>query len=434
MILALSISILTCLLIILAIVLFPQIKVGKKQIDSYWVAALLGAALLITTGSISLPYLTEKLMQSSAVNPIKLLVLFISMTGISVFLDEVGFFSYIAQLMLEKARTSQKTLFIYLYVTVAVLTVFTSNDIIVLTLTPFICYFAKNANISPIPFLVAEFVAANTWSMMLIIGNPTNIYLASAFGIGFGEYFRTMALPTVIGGTVSLLVLYLIFRKQLTVEIAPVKCVHKTENRELVVMGLVHLAICTVLLAISSYIQLEMWIVAFICLISLMLCLGVDGILHKRKPIYILRILKRLPWQLVPFVISMFTIVLTLSSYGVTDKICSFLGENHTVFNYGITSYLSANLINNIPMSVLYCPVLEGLEQTALQGGIYATIAGSNIGAFLTPIGALAGIMWTAILKKSRIKFSFLSFMKYGTMVSVPTILAVIMCIGIEMY
>ena len=75
---------------------------------------------------------------------------------------------------------------------VSVLTVFTSNDIIVLTFTPFICHFAKSARIDPLPYLVSEFVAANTWSMALIIGNPTNIYLMSGTGISFLSYTAKM--------------------------------------------------------------------------------------------------------------------------------------------------------------------------------------------------------------------------------------------------
>ena len=114
----------------------------------------------------------------------------------------------------KRARSSQKALFLYLYITVAVLTVFTSNDIIILTFTPFICYFAKHAGISPIPYLVAEFAAANTWSMALIIGNPTNIYIASSFNIGFFEYMRVMLLPTLAAGLVSFTVLYIIFHKK----------------------------------------------------------------------------------------------------------------------------------------------------------------------------------------------------------------------------
>ena len=69
------------------------------------------------------------------------------MTILSIYLDEFGFFRYLANIALLKARTSQRKLFVYLYVTVAVLTVFTSNDVIILSFTPFICYFAKNAKL-----------------------------------------------------------------------------------------------------------------------------------------------------------------------------------------------------------------------------------------------------------------------------------------------
>ena len=60
------------------------------------------------------------------------------------------------------------------------------------------------------PYLVGEFVAANTWSMMLVIGNPTNIYLASACGIEFGEYVSVMWLPTLLAGLVALFGLWLV--------------------------------------------------------------------------------------------------------------------------------------------------------------------------------------------------------------------------------
>jgi arsenical pump membrane protein len=55
-------------------------------------------------------------------------------------------------------------------------------------------------------------------------------------------------------------------------------------------------------------------------------------------------------------------------------------------------------------------------------GAIYASIIGSNIGAFLTPIGALAGIMFTNLLSKYEIKYSFIDFVKYGVIISIPTI------------
>ncbi len=86
----------------------------------------------------------------------------------------------------------------------------------------------------------------------------------------------------------------------------------------------------------------------------------------------------------------MFIIVLTLTEYGVTSKISNILNNDYPIITYGITSTLSCNLINNIPMSVLYSKIIPLDNLKAL----YSTIIGSNIGAFLSPIGALAGIMW----------------------------------------
>ena len=137
----------TCLGIILSVLCFPQLKIGKFKLDWYWIIALLGAVSLIVFGQIDVNFLFAELIKDSSINPIKILVLFICMTILSVFLDEVGFFGYLAGKTLALAKNSQFKLFTWLYVIVSFLTVFTSNDIIILTFTPFILYFAKNAKI-----------------------------------------------------------------------------------------------------------------------------------------------------------------------------------------------------------------------------------------------------------------------------------------------
>ena len=184
----------TCLAMILAVLFYPKINIGRLSLGSYWVVTLVGAFLLLITKNVDLRGVVDALLADTAINPLKILVLFISMTLLSIYLDELGFFRYLASVTLKRAGCSQTRLFFILYITVSVLTVFTSNDIIILSFTPFICYFAKNARISPLPYLAAEFVAANTWSMALIIGNPTNIYLVTAAGGDFISYLVTMLL------------------------------------------------------------------------------------------------------------------------------------------------------------------------------------------------------------------------------------------------
>lgn len=137
---------------IAGILFFPKIKIGKLSVDTYWVVALAGALSLVICGQNDFVSIGKKLAENSAVNPLKIVALFISMTILSVYLDEAGFFSYLAAKTLSKAKSNKKKLFLYLYIIVSVLTVFTSNDIIILSFTPFICYFSKNAKINPLPF------------------------------------------------------------------------------------------------------------------------------------------------------------------------------------------------------------------------------------------------------------------------------------------
>lgn len=422
MVLTLSICFATCLVMILGVLFFPKIRIGSLRMGTYWVVAMLGALLLLVTGQVPLTTIGDAMVSDTAINPLKILVLFISMTILSIYLDELGFFRYLANKTLKRAGTNQMKLFVYLYLIVSVLTVFTSNDVIILSFTPFICYFAKNANINPIPYLSAEFVAANTWSMALIIGNPTNIYLGTSYGIGFVEYIQTMWLPTLGAGITAFVMMYIIFHKKLSWPIhgEPERVVIKDKLSLLV--GIVHLAVCTVMLALSSYIGVEMWLVSAIAVLSLVFwCLIID-LCRRHLPDELIACAMRAPWQLIPFVLSMFVMTIVLSEQGVTAAIGSFLGSQYAAMKYGITSFLTANVVNNIPMSVLFCSIMQSCDPSALHDAVYATVIGSNIGAFLTPIGALAGIMWSSILNEHGLRFGYLRFLKIGFTVAVPTL------------
>ncbi|MEG2562028.1 MAG: ArsB/NhaD family transporter [Clostridia bacterium] len=412
----------------LALILFkPNLAIKQMNISIFWLAPVIGAVVLLACKLVDIGEVWASFTSSNAVNPLKILTLFISMTAISVFLDEVGFFRFLATATLTRAGVSQKKLFVYLYATVSFLTVFTSNDIIILTFTPFICYFAKNANINPTPYLFGEFVAANTWSMALIIGNPTNIYLASTFGVNFVEYLKYMIIPTICGGVTAFVLLILIFRKSLRAPIEKAILVPQGErfsDKFLVIVGLVALAVCTILLVISSYIGLEMWAICLGCALALFAVTLIYKLAKKQKPRELSKCLARLPWELIPFVLSMFVLVLSLDKCGFTEKFARALGGENTILFYGLSSALVANVINNIPMSVFYCSALAQLPTAGLLQGVFASVIGSNIGAFLTPVGALAGIMWSSILRHNGIKFSFVDFLKYGFAIAIPTLLA----------
>lgn len=416
----------TAVMIILSVLFFPEIKIGKIKLGSYWIVALIGAAFMLILNIVSVEEVIKEITADTAVNPLKILALFLSMTLFSVYLDELGFFSYLSEKVLVVAKNSQKKLFLCLYLTVSVLTVFTSNDIIILTFTPFICVFCKRSGIDPKPYLFSEFVAANTWSMALLIGNPTNIYIGGSSGLTFFGYFSVMILPTIASGTVSFLILYLLFKKSLCkkAEIDNVKTA-EIKDKFLLYIGLAALISCIILLAVSSYINIESWIICVSLFVVELLITVIYLVVKRRGAGFILSVIKRAPYELIPFILSMFVIVSSLKSSGATEILKSFLDGFDEIFSYGISSFLCSNLINNIPMSVLFSTVTVSAKST------YATIVGSNLGAIFTPVGALAGIMWSGLLKKNGIKFSFRDFIVYGAAVSVPSLITCLAVLGL---
>ena len=428
----LSIFLVTCAALITLVFAKPAVMIGGKKISIFWLAPLCGAIALMVSGLISPAEIAAGLTGAGDVNPIKILLLFFSMTMMSVYLDEIGFFRLLAHKVLSRAKGSQTVLFFLLYGLVSILTIFTSNDIIVLTFTPFICHFARSARIDPLPYLVSEFVAANTWSMALIIGNPTNIYLMSGTGISFLQYTVQMILPTAMAGLVSLGVLYLLFRRKLQTPLNPEDAPTPTVDLPTEIIGLFHLGGCILLLSVSSFLSLPMWLITCLFFLSLVVFTMAISFFRRRSIFLIARCIIRAPWDLAPFVISMFILVLALDKYGITGALGDFLSQpdtpGGTVASFGISSFFAANVVNNIPMSVLYSSVIGGMEASPLSvAALYAAVIGSNLGAFFTPTGALAGIMWTGQLHDHGVSFSFTRFVKYGATLAVPAMAAALL-------
>lgn len=430
MILTVTLSAITVVAMTASIIFKPYVKIGGAKIGLYCLISVTGALLLLLCGCVSVGDAISGITANTAVNPLKLLALFLSMTLISVYLGDAGFFTYIADKLFKTVKGGVVKLFCALYFVVAVLTVFTSNDIIVLTFTPPICIFAKKAKISPVPFLMGEFVAANTWSLALIVGNPTNIYLAGSAEIAFFEYIKVMLLPAVAAGLAAFAALLIIFRKQLKEPITKNEEQSNTPVRVCLppmLAALITLIACIILLAISSFINVEMWLICVISAAALTLFNLFYGLIAEGSFARTLHGLKKAPYELIPFVLSMFVTVLAVKNCGLTDIISDALitGEKSDGLVFGVISAISANLLNNIPMSVLFEKIIGGKSLYAL----YGAVIGSNVGAFITPVGALAGIMWTKILSGEGVALSFKQFVKYGVCCAIPALAASCLCL-----
>ena len=122
----------------------------------------------------------------------------------------------------------------------------------------------------------------------------------------------------------------------------------------------------------------------------------------------------------------MFVIVLALNDTGITTKISNFFNSMNPIYSFGIGGALTANFINNIPMSVLFA----NMSFTS-NASIYASVIASNIAAYITPVGALAGIMWMSLLKTYEVNFSFKKFVYYGITIGIPTLIIALLTLSL---
>jgi len=266
-----------------------------------------------------------------------------------------------------------------------------------------------------------------------------NILLAAAFGVNFDKYLRWMFLPTLAAGIANMLLIYTLFRKDIT---RPIRQTDQKDplcaitDRAGAIMGLCLLFGCIIALAVAPYLRIEMWSMAlFFALALLVLLLVRDSsvaLLRKdlrEKGYHVAKTVRKMPWGIVPFVLSLFITVEALRVYGLTGDIGGFLSNlcghsvTASVFVYGVSSALTANLMNNIPMTVAYVPIIKGLTGTARFAAVLSTVVGSNLGANITPIGALAGIMWMSILGNKDSRISFREFTWYGILVTPLTLI-----------
>lgn len=150
------------------------------------------------------------------INPIDIMVFFITLAYIAISIDASGLIRYLAFKVLQWGGKAGHKLFFYLYTFFFALGSFIGNDPIILSGTPFLAYMTRvSSNIEhPRAWIHTQFAIANVASAILVSSNPTNLVLAGAFQIKFVEYTANMIVPVIF--TAILLfpcLLYVVFRK-----------------------------------------------------------------------------------------------------------------------------------------------------------------------------------------------------------------------------
>ncbi len=374
-----------------------------------------------------------------------ILALILSFAVVSNGFSRCGFFEWAAYRIVEKCAGDTKRLIIYMFILSSIMTFFTSNDIVVLTLTPIIfsiCVFARIPN-AKLLFL-SQFVAANTLAMGLLIGSPTNIIVGDALRISFMEYLFLMVIPAIFSFFLTLVMVEKInnwskvgnaFTEWMSWEFhdnyrIPARSPHPELTGSMRNWLFVFVVGVVALIAATAF-GWSLYIPSIILVIlSGFTVIYETVILGEKEPGQsrgqsVGMVLFSLPYGIIGFALAYFTFARFISESDMLLQITVWffdLAERNPLAAgpaiVGATG-LMVNTLNDLPAAAVVSEMLT-MDTVALpeaasdlakaQAAIstdftrlaertqnivfQAVMVGLNIGCYVTPVGALAGIIW----------------------------------------
>lgn len=297
-----------------------------------------------------------------------LAILFTLMT-VMAGLTQIGFFDKIAHVMLKKADDYRKLSFIMVFLCFFS-SMFITNDVALITFVPFTLLMLSLAGLKEqaVSLVVYETIAANLGSMLTPVGNPQNLYLYTASGMGIGEFLRITA-P--IAGVSAILLAVCCMRSEKKPVHIEGQCTgsagtgdksRSVNNKiELCFYGIVFLLALLTVLRI-----LPVWIPLLAAII---------GTLIVRW-----RVLLKVDYCLLITFVSFFVFI---GNMGRIEMVRQFL-EEIMAGRELLIAFFSSQVISNVPAAVLLSGFTE--EYAAL-------IRGTNIGGLGTLIASLASLI-----------------------------------------
>lgn len=389
--------------------------IATERLDKT-VAALLGGTLVVILGIVP----QEEAFRAIDLNVIFLLAGMMILAGI---LRRTGFFQWLAIRSVKVAGGEPYRLLLVLAVVCAFLSAFLDNVTTVVLLAPVTLYISAALRVSPLPFLISEILAANIGGTGTLIGDPPNILIGSAAGLGFVEFLVNLGPVTVLILIAFLISTRFLFKPDLAVD---------PEARQ-VVLALDEREVLTELpLLRTSLVVIGLTILGFVFAVPLGLETGGIALFGATVLIVLSRldiesVLREIEWPTLFFFIGLFMLVEGIVAVGIIDAVADALiantSGNATLATIGLLwlSGIASAIVDNIPYTATMIPVVRELGERGvmIEPLWWALALGACLGGNATIIGASANVVVANLAGKAGHPITFATFFRYGSVVAV---------------
>jgi len=395
------------------LVTYALIALGRGHLS---IVALGGALALILLGVVS---------QDEAFAAVDWNVIFLlaGMMVLAAILRRTGVFGWLAVRTVKLAGGDPLRLLVLLAIVAAAMSALLDNVTTVILVAPVTLYIASVLGVSPVPYLTAEILASNIGGTATLIGDPPNILVGSAAGLGFTDFLANMAPAAVLVFLAFLVVAIPTFRGELAASAERREAALAIDesafiaDHRLLRLGLVVLGLTTLGFLFASTLGQQPATVALLGATALV-------VLARLDPEELLR---EIDWSTLLFFVGLFIVVEGLVATGIIGSLGRALGdatgEDAIVATLGLL-WLSGGIsavVNNIPYTATMIPVVgelaaRGLPEEPLW---WALALGVCLGGNATLVGASANVVVANVAAGAGHPISFGQFLRIGGLVVV---------------
>lgn len=374
--------------------------------------SLFGAIVMIILGILN----QEQAIEHIDFNTIGLLVGMMIIVNI---LKRTGVFEYLAIRAAKKAKGDPWKILVLFAIITAFSSAFLDNVTTILLIVPVTLVITDTLDTNPIPFMFTEILIANIGGTATLIGDPPNIMIGSATGLGFVDFIVNLAPVVIVISVATLFLLKLIYKDFLKA---------KDENKQKIMKMDETITIKDTLLLKKSLIVLFITILGFMVhsqfhLESATIALGGAALLLVISKIDPEEILLEVEWTTIFFFMGLFILVGSLVEVGVIDNLAKKMLEltKGNLFVTTLTilwvSAIASAFLDNIPFVATMIPLIKAMTASGQLDANplwWALALGACLGGNGTIIGASANVIVTGIMAREGRPVSFMSFMRIG--------------------
>ena len=348
-------------------------------------AALLGAALMVASGTLSL----DEAYRAIDFGTITLLL---GMMLIVAHLRLSGFFGLVTSFAAAYARAPLMLLACVIVIS-GVLSAFLVNDAVCLMLTPLVIETAKRLDRRPLPYLLALVMASNIGSVATITGNPQNMIIGNLSGISYSAFAAALT-PAALAGLV------LVFG--FTAASSPGDFFRAAAARGIrlaprISRSLLATSLTATLLAIAGFFL-------GIAPAKVAIVLGALLLLHPIKPH---RVYREIDWSLLVLFVGLFIVLAGAEKALLTPELraaVAAVGLARVPVLTAIAAVLS-NLVSNVPAVLALAPFLHGIAEPQ-RAWLVLAMASTFAGNF-TILGSVANLIVVEQARRHAVTIGF---------------------------